>query len=271
MGCIKGLLWPNFEGFLFLLSGLAGTSGAELNGILGESVTFQVKTSPPFEAISWNKIVNANSRNIALVRFEPCSIVFLHPEFQRRVNISRDCRELHLSHLKKEDAGRYTAGIVLQTSKSVDESFDLRLFSKYPSHKFLESLLCPGRCGKVGEISVGRWRAIRSGNQAISCTFFPLEGGLWESITAPFRLPSTWGTGWTGPGQKWVPMGMKREMRLESPENQFRILSVSLVGLAGPTNSLGKSQGVFGGEPGASSSCPQSMVWYKQGLEEGRE
>ncbi|KAG8146572.1 hypothetical protein E2320_013717, partial [Naja naja] len=125
------------------------TSGAELNGILGESVTFQVKTSPPFEAISWNKIVNANSRNIALVRFEPCSIVFLHPEFQRRVNISRDCRELHLSHLKKEDAGRYTAGIVLQTSKSVDESFDLRLFSKYPSHKFLESLLCPGRCGKL--------------------------------------------------------------------------------------------------------------------------
>ncbi|KAG8146568.1 hypothetical protein E2320_013708 [Naja naja] len=130
-----------------------GTSGAEeLTGILGESVTFQVKISPPFEAIAWNKIVNANSRNIALVRFEPCSIVFFHPEFQRRVNISRDCRELHLSQLKKEDAGRYTAEIVLSASKLVRESFDLKVFrkaAKSSSGLPLWALLCLSKVGSL--------------------------------------------------------------------------------------------------------------------------
>uniref|UniRef100_A0A8C6YIZ6 Immunoglobulin domain-containing protein n=1 Tax=Naja naja TaxID=35670 RepID=A0A8C6YIZ6_NAJNA len=116
-------------------------SSEELTGILGESVTFQVKISPPFEAIAWNKI--------------PCSIVFFHPEFQRRVNISRDCRELHLSQLKKEDAGRYTAEIVLSASKLVRESFDLKVFSKYPSHRRLLDSEMKVTCTGVGN---GTWK-----------------------------------------------------------------------------------------------------------------
>ncbi|XP_058016852.1 SLAM family member 5-like [Ahaetulla prasina] len=116
--------------FSILLSG-GGTSGIEeLNGILGESVTFQVKTLPPFETISWNKIIStSNARNIALVTFkEPCNIIFLHPDFQKQVNVSSDCRKLRLSPLKKEDTGRYTAGIVLPNKKSVDEFFGLQVF-----------------------------------------------------------------------------------------------------------------------------------------------
>ncbi|XP_058016747.1 T-lymphocyte surface antigen Ly-9-like [Ahaetulla prasina] len=58
---------------------------------------------------------------------ESCNIVFLQPDFQNRVRVSIDCRKLHLSPLKKEDAGRYTAGIVLPNKKSVDESFGLQV------------------------------------------------------------------------------------------------------------------------------------------------
>ncbi|XP_058016484.1 uncharacterized protein LOC131186672 isoform X2 [Ahaetulla prasina] len=50
----------------------AGTSGIEeLNGILGESVTFQVKPSTPIETISWNKIISSsNARNITLMNLD---------------------------------------------------------------------------------------------------------------------------------------------------------------------------------------------------------
>ncbi|XP_032094551.1 uncharacterized protein LOC116523549 [Thamnophis elegans] len=112
----------------------AGTFGAEeLNGILGESVTFQVKTSPPFETISLNKIINSNPRSVALVTFKElsCTFLFLHPDFQKRLNISSDCRNLHLGPLKKEDTGRYSVLIVLPTKTTVVESFDLRVFRTF--------------------------------------------------------------------------------------------------------------------------------------------
>ncbi|XP_058016749.1 uncharacterized protein LOC131186840 [Ahaetulla prasina] len=117
--------------WLFILHLRAGASGAEeLNGVLGESVTFQLKTNLSFVSIFWSKIVGSKSENISVVAFgEPPGLLVPLPSFQKRVNISKDCRELHLSQLEKEDTGRYTAGIVLQSRETVDESFDLRVFN----------------------------------------------------------------------------------------------------------------------------------------------
>uniref|UniRef100_A0A670ZHH9 Immunoglobulin V-set domain-containing protein n=1 Tax=Pseudonaja textilis TaxID=8673 RepID=A0A670ZHH9_PSETE len=102
-----------------------------MNGILGQSVTFRVKFSPPFDSISWTKV-------------DPCGLLVPDPAYRKRVNVSKDCRELHLSHLKKGDAGRFTAGIIPLGAEKVDESFDLQIFRKYPTHgsQFRASLLC---------------------------------------------------------------------------------------------------------------------------------
>lgn len=107
---------------------------------------FQVKTSTPFIMISWTKIVGSRSRNISVVTFgEPCGLLVPLQDFQKRVNISKDCRGFHLSQLEKEDAGRYTAVIISHNKTLVDESFELNVYSKYPSHvrKFLAHLLSP--------------------------------------------------------------------------------------------------------------------------------
>lgn len=118
-----------------------------MNRILGETVTFQVKTTGPYKTISWNTILGTESINIALVTFEEsCNLLVLPPAFEKRLNVSKDCRELLLSHVEKKDAGQYRAQIILKDGNILVESFDLRVFSKYPSHgiKFMASLLCPG-------------------------------------------------------------------------------------------------------------------------------
>lgn len=87
------------------------------------------------------------SIDIVKVTFpEPCGFQVFLPAFQNRVNVSKDCRELYLSHLKQEDASRYSAQIVLPNRKKMVESFDLQVSRKYPSRasKFLTSFLCPG-------------------------------------------------------------------------------------------------------------------------------
>ncbi|XP_032090130.1 SLAM family member 5-like [Thamnophis elegans] len=140
----------------------AGTSGAkELIGILGESVTFRVETPPPFETISLNKIVNSNPRNIALMTFKElsCPILFLHPDFQKRLNISSDCRNLHLGPLKKEDTGRYSVTIVLPTKKTADESFDLQVFKRLVDSELKVTCTPEGTGNRTWQLtcSTGTW------------------------------------------------------------------------------------------------------------------
>ncbi|XP_058016748.1 SLAM family member 5-like [Ahaetulla prasina] len=109
--------------------GLEVFNGTKSFGILGEFVTFQVKTSPPYEMILWTKTVGIMSINIGKgILVEQCYFLFLEVAFQNRVNISKDCRELHLSQLRKDDAGRYTAQIVLQNKTVVNEFFGLQVF-----------------------------------------------------------------------------------------------------------------------------------------------
>ncbi|XP_032090134.1 SLAM family member 5-like isoform X2 [Thamnophis elegans] len=140
----------------------AGTSGAEeLIGILGESVTFQVETSPPFQTISLNKIVNSNSINVALMTFKElsCPFLFLRPDFQKRLNISSDCRNLHLGPLKKEDTGRYSVEIILPTKETVVESFDLRVFKRLVDSELKVTCTPEGTGNRTWQLtcSTGTW------------------------------------------------------------------------------------------------------------------
>uniref|UniRef100_A0A670ZLK5 Immunoglobulin V-set domain-containing protein n=1 Tax=Pseudonaja textilis TaxID=8673 RepID=A0A670ZLK5_PSETE len=139
------LLWDWFASFLFSLI-FTEDIETQVNGILGQSVTFRVKFSSPFDSISWTKVAGNKSEIIAVGTFkDPCGLLVPDSAYRKRVNSSKDCRELHLSHLKKEDAGRFTAGIIPPGAEKVDEPFDLQIFRKYPTHgsQFQASLLCP--------------------------------------------------------------------------------------------------------------------------------
>ncbi|XP_039217699.1 SLAM family member 5-like isoform X2 [Crotalus tigris] len=117
--------------FPVLLLGAEASGAEELNRVLGETVTFRVKIAGPYKSISWNKIVGIRSGNIAVVIFrKPCALLVLLPAFENRVTASKDCRGLLLSHVEKKDAGQYTANVVLQTGETVNESFELRVFSE---------------------------------------------------------------------------------------------------------------------------------------------
>ncbi|XP_025029163.1 uncharacterized protein LOC112541926 [Python bivittatus] len=112
---------------LLLRAGPAEAAAAKgLNGVLGESVTFQLKTPPPFQTISWSKSVGGQPSIIAVLTFqEPCVALTPLPAFRNRVKVSEDCSELHLGHLEPEDAARYAAQIVLPTNATEVESFEL--------------------------------------------------------------------------------------------------------------------------------------------------
>lgn len=140
----------NFEGFLSLLSGLAeAIIVKEVTALLWAPLTIQLKTCPPYKRISWKKKEEGpyTPFSNAEVNFtETCHLQIPHRDFANSLNVSKDCRELHFSHVEKEDAGRYTAHIVSQNKNVVEESFDVSVSSKYPSHvrEFLASFLCPG-------------------------------------------------------------------------------------------------------------------------------
>ncbi|KAM6435376.1 SLAM family member 9-like isoform 2-T2 [Liasis olivaceus] len=133
-GSTLGLWLP----ILLLRAGLAEPAAAkELNGVLGESVTFQLKASPPFQTISWSKSVSGQPSIVAVLTFqERCDALTPLPAFRKRVTVSEDCRELRLSHLDQEDWGRYAAQIVLPSNATEVESFDLRV-----SRRLLDSQL----------------------------------------------------------------------------------------------------------------------------------
>ncbi|XP_034282234.2 SLAM family member 5-like [Pantherophis guttatus] len=104
---------------------------AKVNGILGHSVTFQVKSSLPFKSISWSKIASSKSETIAVVTSgEPCGRLVPDPAYEKRVTIPEDCKGLNISHLRKEDAGRFRAVIIPSDAEKVDESFDLQIFRR---------------------------------------------------------------------------------------------------------------------------------------------
>ncbi|XP_032090099.1 uncharacterized protein LOC116520059 [Thamnophis elegans] len=155
-----------------VLFGAEADGTKELNGILGESVIFKMKATPEVRIIFWANILANNSINIAVMDFrEPCHLVVPSPKYQKRLNISKDCRELQFSQLEKEDAGRgCTARFRLRTSELMDESFDLRVFSR-----LLDSQL---RVIFIGD-GKGGWQ--------LNCSREPWEDGVKFSWSSDVR------------------------------------------------------------------------------------
>ncbi|XP_058015857.1 SLAM family member 9-like [Ahaetulla prasina] len=121
--------------FPILLLGAGASETEELYGILGGSVIFQLMEPPPYGKIYWSKGIDRNSINITVVNDgedeEPCLLQDFHSAYKKRLHVSEDCQELHLSHLKEEDTGRYTAHIV-QRNRISKESFDLEVLKQFP-------------------------------------------------------------------------------------------------------------------------------------------
>ncbi|XP_026545213.1 SLAM family member 9-like [Notechis scutatus] len=146
---------------LLLVYFQAETSAIQLNGVLGESVTFQINDSKPFATISWSKTEKKNRfRVFALVApGNPCKILVPIQAFKQRISSSKDCRNLQLSHLSQEDINRYTANIVLTTSESINEHFDLKVYRRLQSTDL--SIKCKISRGQTELFhlmcSVGKW------------------------------------------------------------------------------------------------------------------
>ncbi|KAK9391361.1 SLAM family member 9-like [Crotalus adamanteus] len=117
---------------LLLLYFQAESSALQLNGVLGESVTFQINESKPFATISWRTEKNGRFRTLAVVApGKPCKLFIPLAALKDRLNSTGDCRNLQLSRLGREDINRYTANIILTTtSESVEEHFDLKVYKR---------------------------------------------------------------------------------------------------------------------------------------------
>lgn len=93
----------------------AGQDGAvtEVNGILGESVTFPLKLRSPQEVenIAWTSL----DLSVAFVQPNPGEVgpqvSVTHQSFRGRINVLSDSCDLVISHLRPEDSRVYTAYI----------------------------------------------------------------------------------------------------------------------------------------------------------------
>ncbi|XP_054844749.1 SLAM family member 5-like [Eublepharis macularius] len=86
----------------------------EAIGTLGGSVTFHLKTSKEFTSITWLRTVPDNPVHFASLDLEagrPCHIKVILPKFERRLNVSRDCKNLQISNLTQDDPATYRAQI----------------------------------------------------------------------------------------------------------------------------------------------------------------
>uniref|UniRef100_A0ABM5F4H7 SLAM family member 9-like n=1 Tax=Pogona vitticeps TaxID=103695 RepID=A0ABM5F4H7_9SAUR len=157
-----GWLWV----LLLLQDPVPGTAsyGAEdameVTGALGESVTFQLKTSPPFELISWLKSErNKDPSNIAiLMPKERCTPNILLRDFQGRLNASEDCRKLQVRDLRRGDSGRYTAFIQQEVAGNpLRETFDLRMYKRLSEADLTVRCHTTGNGTRQLNCSAGPW------------------------------------------------------------------------------------------------------------------
>nr|XP_020670900.1 SLAM family member 9-like [Pogona vitticeps] len=166
------ILWSLALVIFWLHEGTA-SSGAEdateVNGALGESVTFELKTSPPFKLISWLKSEGSKDpSNIALLKpGEQCTPDILFPGFQGRLSAPEDCRSLQVRDLRRDDSGRYLAQINRGgASEPLREAFDLRVYKR------LSEADLTVRCHKTG-----------NGTRQLNCSAGPWEDDVvfgWE-------------------------------------------------------------------------------------------
>ncbi|XP_061462392.1 uncharacterized protein LOC133374993 isoform X2 [Rhineura floridana] len=121
---------------LCLISPSMGSFGEEepekVNGVLGESGTFQLKTSEPFSQIAWtlNRIQGVDV--LVLTKKDPkenCKLLVVSQAFEGRLNASEDCKIFQVSPLHQEDSGTYVAQIK-QNDGNTKESFSLQVYKR---------------------------------------------------------------------------------------------------------------------------------------------
>ncbi|XP_048364481.1 SLAM family member 5-like isoform X2 [Sphaerodactylus townsendi] len=95
-----------------------------MTGTLGGSVTFHLKTSEELTQISWLKTFGVRPVLLATVHVgPPCHTSVIRSEFQGRLNVSGDCKNLQISNLYQNDSGTYNGQIA-----DYDETFILKVY-----------------------------------------------------------------------------------------------------------------------------------------------
>ncbi|XP_077183115.1 SLAM family member 9-like [Paroedura picta] len=85
-------------------------TAVKIIGILGESVTFHLKTSELSAPISWFRLRGTETTHIATVEdTQPCEVRVFFPKMKGRLDVSGDCRDLQITDLHPDDSGQYTA------------------------------------------------------------------------------------------------------------------------------------------------------------------
>ncbi|XP_063001916.1 T-lymphocyte surface antigen Ly-9 [Elgaria multicarinata webbii] len=162
----------------------ADTSGEETaeeaRGVLGGSVTFQLKTAEQSTHIFWL----TNSRSDSFDTFavlsprKPCELQTLHPAFRGRLNVSEDCKKLQVSHLVQDDSGTYRAQIQISP-----EEDPLRMTFGLQVYKRLSEADLTVRCDRGGNGTLLR----------LNCSAGPWEDGMefsWNSTSESDLGPS---------------------------------------------------------------------------------
>uniref|UniRef100_A0A8D2J3K6 Ig-like domain-containing protein n=1 Tax=Varanus komodoensis TaxID=61221 RepID=A0A8D2J3K6_VARKO len=101
-------------------AGSLQTSGGNITAVLGGSATFQVETAKEFTLISWTRSLGRKGTEILayLKPKPPCEATILIPAFSKRMNVSADCKQLHIHELRRTDSGLYTAQTQLPSSSA---------------------------------------------------------------------------------------------------------------------------------------------------------
>ncbi|XP_063002087.1 T-lymphocyte surface antigen Ly-9-like isoform X2 [Elgaria multicarinata webbii] len=159
---------------VFLKMETSGEETAEeARGVLGGSVTFQLKPAEQFRGIFWL----TNSRSDSFDTFavlsprKPCELQLLLPTFLGRLNVSEDCKRLQVSHLVQDDSGTYRA----QIQRSPEEE-PLRVTFGLQVYKLLTEADLTVRCDRGGNGTLLQ----------LNCSTGPLEDGVefsWNSIS----------------------------------------------------------------------------------------
>uniref|UniRef100_A0A8D2IXR8 Uncharacterized protein n=2 Tax=Varanus komodoensis TaxID=61221 RepID=A0A8D2IXR8_VARKO len=113
--------------------------------VLGGSATFQVETAKEFTLISWTRSLGRKGTEILayLKPKPPCEATIIIPAFSKRMNVSADCKQLHIHELRRTDSGLYTAQTQLQGQQEpLRQTFQLGVFKRLSEADLL--LRCEG-------------------------------------------------------------------------------------------------------------------------------
>ncbi|XP_067328706.1 uncharacterized protein [Anolis sagrei] len=108
----KELLIFLFRLQVFRSFGEEDENAQNVPGILGESVTFQLKFSSQFETITWQRRNKKDFDGVAVSKpGEKCLSIITLRSLQGRLNVSEDCKKIEILRLKQEDSATFRAQV----------------------------------------------------------------------------------------------------------------------------------------------------------------